>query len=1211
MFDTVESPTTATTSSAPAFGTVLIANRGEIAERLIRSARAMGLRTVAVYSEADAGSVHTRSADVAVALGATSPAESYLNVDKIIAAMHETGADAVHPGYGFLSENTAFAQAVLDNGFVFVGPTVEQLRLFADKHTARAAAATAGVALLPGSGLLADADHAASAAATIGYPVILKATSGGGGIGLRPCVDEAELRAAFDRVRRLAESNFGDAGVFVERYVTHARHVEVQIFGDGAGTVISVGDRDCTVQRRNQKVLEEAPAPNLPDAVRARMHASARALTASVSYRGAGTVEFVYDTDRAEVSFLEVNTRLQVEHPVTEAVTGIDLVAWMFRLARGENVLAGLGPEGPRINGHAVQARVYAEDPGRDFQPSSGLLTRVEFPSGPRVDTWVETGQRVGTAYDPMLAKVITHADDRASAFDRLADALADTRIDGLHTNLGLLRALCVDERVRTVTHHTGTCATVVDRTARIDVLRAGTLTTVQDWPGRTGYWQVGVPPSGPMDDLSFRLGNSALGNPEGTTGLECTLEGPRLRFAHPATICVTGAAATVTVDDNPVSQWEPVTVGAGAVLDIGMALGPGMRTYLLIRGGLAVPTYLGSAATFTAGEFGGHGGRALRIGDTLNPAAIAADAPAPQPVSESVRPIFDTDWRIEVSEGPHAAPEFLTRAGLERFYGAEWRVHPQSARTGVRLAGPKQLWARADGGEAGLHPSNVHDTAYSVGAVNVSGDTPVLLGPDGPSLGGFVCPVTVVAGARWKLGQLRPGDTVRFVPVTEHTAASMRPRRGPTLITTGTDGDDGVLARIDAGADTPSVTYRRSAHDNLLVEYGPMTLDLGLRLRVHALMRALEHHAPQGIIDLTPGVRSLHLHTDPDRLPLRRLLDLLIELEEQLPPTAQLRVPSRTVRLPMSFDDPSIHEAIERYCAGVRDDAPWNPDNIEFIRRINGLDSVDDVREIVFDAEYLVLGLGDVYLGAPAATPLDPRHRLVTTKYSPARTWTPEAGVGIGGAYLCVYGMESPGGYQLIGRTVPIWSGLRQYGPFDPGTPWLLRFFDRISFYPVAPDELLELRADLLAGRHEIAIDDGEFVLAAHERMLAENAESIAAFRHKQQVAFRDERAAWQAAGEFDERPEPEPVRAPAERALPPGSDLVQAPLSATVWAVDVRPGDTVAAGQPLVRLEAMKLEVTVRAPAAGVVTDLFIAPGQHLDAGHAIAVIAHRKAA
>src|SRR5690606_36733112 len=377
----------------------------------------------------------------------------------------------------------------------------------------------------------------------------------------------------------------------------------------------------------------------------------------------------------------------------------------------------------------------------------------------------------------------------------------------------------------------------------------------------------------------------------------------------------------------------------------------------------------------------------------------------------------------------------------LQQFYDATWTVQTHANRTGIRLDGPKPTWSRTDGGDAGLHPSNLHDNPYSVGALNVSGDTPILLGPDGPSLGGFACPLTVVSGHRWKLGQIRPGDSLRFVPVTDEGAVELRSSaaRGADLppVARQSAPDCGRLGRIEPFLDHPEVVYLRGGDDNILVEYGEMVLDLGLRMRVHALSEALAATRLPGIVDVTPGVRSLHIHFDPDVLPQYRLLGVLQDLETELPATRDLVVPSRTVRLPLSFDDPSIAEAISRYRSGVRDEAPWLPSNTEFIRRINGLDSVEQVRDIVFDAEYLVLGLGDVYLGAPLAVPLDPRHRLVTTKYNPARTWTPSDAVGIGGKYLCVYGMASPGGYQLIGRTVPIWSSYRQRAPFESGTPW------------------------------------------------------------------------------------------------------------------------------------------------------------------------------
>jgi urea carboxylase len=693
-------------------------------------------------------------------------------------------------------------------------------------------------------------------------------------------------------------------------------------------------------------------------------------------------------------------------------------------------------------------------------------------------------------------------------------------------------------------------------------------MTTVQDWPGRVGLWRVGVPPSGPMDDLSFRLGNWALGNEEGAAGLECTLVGPRLRFGAAATVMVTGAEANPTVDGEPVACWKPLALPAGAELDIGKLKGPGLRAYVLVAGGIDVPLYMGSAATFTLGGFGGHEGRALKKGDQLMmgaprgattggatavngersatgeravdqaaPGAIAGPAVAPPPppgataVPVADRPALTDAWEIAVAEGPHGDGEWLTPADIASFYEAHWEVHFNSARTGVRLVGPKPHWSRLDGGEAGLHPSNIHDTPYTVGAVDFTGDMPILLGPDGPSLGGFVCPATVVSAERWKLGQLRPGDTVHFVRVGEGMATGRGPRfaarvpdGGVLARRTGTDQWPGIAQRRERDGEPrevsderPGIVFRRQGDDHLLVEFQPNVLDLGLRLRVHALAAAIEADELGGVLELTEGIRALQVRLDPAALSPREAVAAIERLEAELPPTHDLAVPSRTVHLPLSWDDPATREAIERYMSGVRADAPWCPWNIEFVRRINGLDDVEEVRRIVFDAEYLVLGLGDVYLGAPVATPLDPRHRLVTTKYNPARTWTPENAVGIGGAYLCIYGMEGPGGYQFVGRTTQVWNrGTDGGGPFEPGTPWLLRNFDRIRWFPVEADELLEMREEMAAGRLDVRIEDGEFRRADHEAFLTREADGIAAFREIQREAFAAERDAWAASGEF-----------------------------------------------------------------------------------------------
>lgn len=1190
-----------------AFDTVLVANRGEIAVRVIRSVQALGLRAVAVYSDADRGALHVTLADEAVHLGAAPAAESYLDVERVLEAAQATGAGAIHPGYGFLSENTAFAEACERAGIVFIGPTVGQLSVFGAKHTAREAATAAGVPLLRGTGLLETVEDALAAAEDIGYPVMLKATAGGGGIGMSECRGPEDLRSAWDGVRRVAGANFSSTGVFLERLVDDARHVEVQVFGDGDGGILVLGDRDCTLQRRHQKVVEEAPAPALPDRVRGEIHDAARRLCASVAYRSAGTVEFIYDPSREEAAFLEVNTRLQVEHPVTEAVYGIDLVAWMVRLAGGDRSMMGTVP---RARGAAVEARVYAENTDLDNQPSAGTVTGLVVPEGIRMDSWIELGTEVSAHYDPLLSKLVAHGEDREAAWAALRTALSSARVHGVASNLGMLRAIADLDSVAAVEHSTETLEAVRSADPRFQVLRSGVMTTIQDRPGRVGYWPVGIPPSGPMDELSFGLGNRALGNAEDAAGLEVTMTGPVLRFHTPARVMVTGAPTAVSVDGRPAAQWEVLDLSAGEELTIG-TVEQGMRAYLLVEGGLDVPLVLGSAATFVQGEIGGLAGCALAPGDVVG-LRTPAIPHAVRDIAPDERPAVGRHWEVGVLEGPHAAPEFFTVEGMEEFHAVDWEVHFNSDRTGVRLVGPPPQWARRDGGEAGLHPSNIHDTPYAVGAVDYTGDMPILLGPDGPSLGGFTCPATVADGQRWKLGQLRAGDTVGFVPITVAQAADLRHHpTAPVRADRAAVVDGGIVATVPAGPDRPQLTVRRSGDSAVLVEYGEMTLDIASRLRVEVLRRALQGRVDDGTLDgvleMTPGIRSLQVHVDPERVGLDAVLDHVLVADGGLPATRDLRVPSRTVHLPLSWDDPSTREAIRRYEKGVRDDAPWCPWNIEFIRRINGLDSVEDVRAVLFDAEYLVLGLGDVYLGAPVATPVDPRHRLVTTKYNPARTWTPQNAVGIGGSYLCIYGMEGPGGYQFVGRTTQVWSTHRQRGPYEDGTPWLLRFFDRIRWYPVSTEELEGMRADMAVGRLPLRIEEGEFSMADYEAFLAENREDIAAFKSRQQGAFDAERQRWEEAGEF-ERAATLAMGAPVDETdveVPAGCEGVEAQFAANVFRVDVEEGQRVRAGQALLAVEAMKMESAVVAPADGIVERIVTGPGTQVTPGSVLVVL------
>ncbi|WP_322042330.1 urea carboxylase [Paraburkholderia sp. J67] len=1176
-----------------AFNKILIANRGEIACRVIRTLKRLGIASVAVYSEADRHAMHVMLADEAVCIGPAPVAQSYLNAAAILDAVRQTGAQAVHPGYGFLSENAAFARACEDAGIAFIGPRPEQMTAFGLKHTAREIAQANGVALLPGTGLLPDAQAALEAAVSLGYPVMLKSTAGGGGIGMSLCRDAVQLEAAFASVARLGQSNFANSGVYLEKFVEHARHIEVQIFGDGAGKVIALGERDCSVQRRNQKVIEETPAPGLSAVERQSLHETAVRLARAVHYANAGTVEFVFDARERAFYFLEVNTRLQVEHGVTEQVYGVDLVEWMIRQAEG--TLAPLDSLLTEPQGASIQVRVYAEDPNRQFQPSSGLLTHVVFPDDVRVDTWVDAGTEVSAFYDPLVAKIIATAGTRDDALGKLADALDRTQLYGIETNLDYLRAVIGSATFAAGEQTTGFLGRFLFAPHTVDVLDGGVQTTVQQTPGRLGYWDVGVPPSGPMDDLSFSLANELLGNPADAAGLEFTMVGATLRFNCETLFVLGGAPLAATLDGQPVPFWRVMRATAGNVLKLGGVTGAGVRACLAVKGGLQVPDYLGSKATFTLGQFGGHAGRALRKGDVLHlaPGSGKGEAGVTLPVERI--PVLTHEWALAVLDGPHGAPDYLTRDDIAMLYDARWTVHYNSSRTGVRLIGPKPQWARTDGGEAGLHPSNIHDNAYAIGAVDFTGDMPVILGPDGPSLGGFVCPVTVVAEELWKLGQLRPGDTVRFVPARNNEPMPSEPH-------------ECVLYRSEPAEESVAVVYRRSGDRNLLIEYGPPVLDLKLRFRVHALMNWLDEHRVPGIVDLTPGIRSLQVHFDPAVLALDRLIDHLKGAEAQLPAVDAMRVPNRIVHLPLSWDDPSTRIAIERYMQSVRPDAPWCPSNIEFIRRINGLDSIDDVKRIVFDARYLVLGLGDVYLGAPVATPVDPRHRLVTTKYNPARTWTPENAVGIGGAYMCVYGMEGPGGYQFVGRTVQMWNRYRTTAEFAPGQPWLLRFFDEIRFFEVSEAELAEWRSEFIAGRRALRIEESVFDLGAYERFLRDESASIAAFKTTQQAAFEAERERWREAGHADyvgESGAESTAQAGTQDALADDCRAIGADVSGSVWKLLVAEGERVEEGQDVAILESMKMEVSVSAMAAGVVESIACAEGDAVTAGQRLIVI------
>ncbi|HWH09705.1 MAG TPA: 5-oxoprolinase/urea amidolyase family protein [Solirubrobacteraceae bacterium] len=697
---------------------------------------------------------------------------------------------------------------------------------------------------------------------------------------------------------------------------------------------------------------------------------------------------------------------------------------------------------------------------------------------------------------------------------------------------------------------------------SEIEVLSPGTLSSVQDWPGRAGFWEVGVPPSGPIDDRSLRVANRLVGNPEGAAGLEVTLTGPRLRFGRAATVAVTGATIPVKLDGEPVDRWQPFDVPAGGVLALGAIRAAGLRAYVAVRGGIDTTPVMGSRSVFVAGRLGGAAlqrGDRLPLGQPTDDGCAAAEGDGADGGLAGLVAVLGNSVVLRVVLGPHGAPDFVTPAGLDGLFAADWTVHHQSDRTGIRLVGPQPEWARTDGGEAGLHPSNILDSAYGVGTVMLAGDMAVIVGPDGPSLGGFAAVAQVIRADRWRIGQLRAGDAVRLEPVDADRAAALHAAAeselaGLTCPTPRAPSPGGrVAAPASPAASVASVapaapvataasvapvasvapaapvarsgggrpefdrpldgvhglvTYRRAGECAVLVEFGDPVIDLRSRVRANDLAQALVAESIDGIRDLTPGVRSLHVQHDTARLATDAVLGILAGLEASLPPPEAVAVPGRIVHLPLAWRHSLAERAVERYATSIRPDAPWCPDNIDFIRRINGLADERAVQEIVTQASYLVLGLGDVYLGAPVAVPLDPRHRLVTTKYTPARTWTPANAVGIGGAFLCVYGMEGPGGYQLVGRTVPIWDT-------NEAPPWRLRHFDQLRFDLVSEVELEDVRAASEAGEWRPRIEPAEFSLVDHDRFVTEHAVEIASFTRRREAAFAAERRAWAAAAE------------------------------------------------------------------------------------------------
>ncbi|KAJ4985793.1 urea carboxylase [Stagonosporopsis vannaccii] len=1165
-------------STRKIIGSVLIANRGEIALRILHTIRKLGMKVITIYAEADAEAPHVRQADLALRLDGTTVAETYLNSEKILGLAKAAKVDAIIPGYGFLSENADFAKLVEEHNITWVGPTPKQMSDLGLKHRARAIAQQAGVPTVPGSPeLVLSIEHAIAEAERIGFPLMLKSTAGGGGIGLRHCADMQSLVDAFDGVQRLAAANFANDGVFLERFIRNARHVEVQVLGDGKGRAIAAGERDCSLQRRHQKVIEESPALMVPSEVRAEMRKAAVRMVSAVQYRNVGTVEFIYDVDTHDFYFLEVNTRLQVEHPVTESVTGLDLVECMIKIAGQDCEDLFTKHEGGEIpcTGVSIEARIYAEDAIQSFKPCAGRISRVEFPKGLRVDSWIQEGTEVTTSYDPMLAKLIATGKDRREAISELIRGLEDCTIEGIQTNLDYLRQIVNSEDFQCGSYTTKSLDTFQFTSHCIEILNPGGNMTVQDYPGRTGLWDIGVPPSGPMDSLSFRLASKLVGNDEGVAALECTMRGPSIRIHYNTVIAVTGADCLVQLDGAPVSMNQAVFVQAGQILECG-TFGNGHRIYISFAHGIDVPSTMGSKSTFELAKIGGFHGRCLEVGDVLNlhdipvqrsriVSSIAQIPIPPQPRAS---------WTLGVIPGPHGAPETFTPQGLQDLFDAEWDVHYNSNRLGIRLRGVRPSWARQNGGAAGLHPSNIHDTPYSVGSISFTGDEAIVLSVDGPSLGGFVVFCVVASAELWKLGQIRPGDTIKLQPidveqalrleayVEQHLQALKTPDALKCILAT----ENPRAAALSTGfiGDYTQrgikVTARQAGDRALLLEFGCEHDGFQIH-QSFEIVSFIEEHRKRpiaGIEELTPGVRSVHVRYAAQIEP-HEILSRLVAYASSY--KFCTKVKSRVVSLPFAFDDKTSQAAVQRYSETIRSEAPWLPSNISFLEQLNGIDNL----ERIFDhSTFLVLGLGDVFLGSPCAVSLDPRCRLFGTKYNPSRSHTPKGSVGLGGQYMCIYAMNSPGGYQLVGRTTDIWDyalALGENGPAwtresSPQVPWLFRLFDRIKFYPITESDL-----DSKSPEELIKVSEGEFDLAEYGRWLDDHQDDIQR-EEQRHVRARD------SAPFLEEllKPHESNLQHSVQHSSNATGTLIRAPMPGRCWKLLVREGDEVKKDETLV---------------------------------------------
>ncbi|KAJ9610321.1 hypothetical protein H2200_005098 [Cladophialophora chaetospira] len=1237
--------------------TLLVANRGEIAVRICNTARRIGLRTISIYTGADAASAHVGAADEAVLLSGPD-AKGYIDAEQIVEIAKTKGADAVIPGYGFLSENTDFARQVAEAGMVFVGPSSKCIEDFGIKHTARELAAKADVPIVPGTkGLVKSDDEAVEEAKKLGFPVMLKATAGGGGMGLLTCNDENEVRKSFKTVQSRGETLFKNSGLFIERYYPSSHHIEVQVFGNGLGQAIHFGERECSIQRRHQKVIEECPSPFVvkrPE-LREKLGSAAVRLAESIKYGSAGTIEYLVDDESGEFFFLEMNTRLQVEHGITELCYGVDLVELMLKQADAQlagkggldgDYLQSLQPKSP--SGAAIEVRVYAENPAKDYAPSPGTLQHVSWKDvpGSRIDGWIHTGTKVTSYYDPLLAKVMVHAAERPEAIKLMTEMLEGSKIFGPPTNMEFLAATLQDDTFASGRTMTKFLQTFKYQPAAIDVLQGGAYTLVEDWPGRPTVGK-GFSHSGPMDPLAFRIGNALVGNAPGKEGIEITLSGPDLKFLGAAIVAICGAPMEAKLDGKNVPMWTRLKIEGGQRLTIGKTTGGGCRSYLSIYGGLpSIATWFGSKSTAPMTGVGGYQGRALAAGDLLSITKELPEISGELKLSDSLIPSYPEEWDLFAMPGPYDEG-FITPESTEEFYDSTWTISHNAARGGIRLIGPKPKWARSDGGEGGAHPSNVIEYGYPVGTVNWTGDDPCLFPIDAPDFGGFVSATTIIKADYWRLGQMKAGNKLRFRRVSYQDAIAKRKEVEEFLSSVhdccsgkakfdnvtplkydefpGSVQNKGwepaIIHKIQENEDKhqPLVSYRQGADDFILIDYGHGSFNLNYRCRAVALYRKLKESS--GEISFSSGAlhtgmacgNSLMLYYDSTKVARQKMLDYLLKLESELGDLSEAKFPSRKYRLPISFESKRQKDSVQRYIETQRPYASYLPDPMEFVAKNNAF-SVQQLKDIYTKSSLMVVAVG-FFVALPIALPIDPRQRIQCPKMNPSRVHTPEGQVGWGGSCMALYNVESPGGYMNTGLSIPGADILGFKKSYSSDRPWLFEDFDQITFYEVKEDEYESMMATFRSGRYEYEYEDTEFDMKEHNKLLRDTKDEVAQIRAKQREAQAEmDKLEKELLEKWSKEKEAGKISMDTVEELLNDPDIipVEAPLNANVWKVEVKEGDAVKLEQVVSILEAMKLEIPVKAEQSmegATVEKLLVKPNDVVSAGKPLMLLRRSK--